>query len=437
MNEFGEGAVVQHSLLEANGDWHMDKAITHFKRLHLARIKLLRVIMVDKDMNEIRVLESNFPEACVLICHFHVIKYLKEMRSKPEFGKISSDDAVQIDACIHKLVYADSDISNEAAHFALKGLCERTGHSGFFDYFEKNWHECQDRWVMHRRADLPHFRSHTNNRLESFFGKLKDGVDGSKSMAECAKTLVAYDRRVENEYRYRLARIGQFVHSGYDEEMANVLRFTTPYVAGKVAEEYAFALDRLETYTFLRDDEDGHILHVDGGKKSYVFRDDDWRCDCEFSVSMRLPCRHVIEFRKNASAEGPVIPWASIDERWTSPLRELKKRIAFELSDIDETDEFRRSLDFLEQQWRNFRQKTCEVATPREPGEPGKHRSAAHNDSDSIDELKDQEMSSEGDSSEDKEVEEVLAGAPTIRLNPKARKVGRPKKQRQKTVASE
>ncbi|KAE9316426.1 hypothetical protein PF008_g19014 [Phytophthora fragariae] len=194
MNEFGEGAVVQHSLLEANRDWHMDKAITHFKRLHLARIKLLRVIMVDKDMNEIRVLESNFPEARVLICHFHVIKYLKEMRSKPEFGKISSYDAVQIDACIHKLVYADSDISNEAAHFALKGLCERTGHSGFFDYFEKNWHECQDRWVMHRRADLPHFRNHTNNRLESFFGKLKDGVDGSKSMAECAKTLVAYDR---------------------------------------------------------------------------------------------------------------------------------------------------------------------------------------------------------------------------------------------------
>ncbi|KAE8999099.1 hypothetical protein PR002_g18562 [Phytophthora rubi] len=123
-------------------------------------------------------------------------------------------------------------------------------------------------------------------------------------------------------------------------------------------------------------------------------------------------------------------------QRYAEALR-VTQRIAFELSDIDETDEFRRSLDFLEQQWRNFRQKTCEVATPREPSEPGKHRSAAHNDSDSIDELKDQEMSSEGDSSEDKEVEEVLAGAPTIRLNPTARKVGRPKKQRQKTVASE
>ncbi|KAE9066734.1 hypothetical protein PF010_g27745 [Phytophthora fragariae] len=40
MNEFGEGAVAQHSLLEANGDWHMDRAIDHFKRAHPDGIRL-------------------------------------------------------------------------------------------------------------------------------------------------------------------------------------------------------------------------------------------------------------------------------------------------------------------------------------------------------------------------------------------------------------
>ncbi|KAE9294079.1 hypothetical protein PR003_g24350 [Phytophthora rubi] len=73
MNEFGEGAVVQQSLLEANGDWHMDRAIAHFKRSHPTRIEKLRVIVVDKDLNEIRVLEANFPGARILICHFHAI----------------------------------------------------------------------------------------------------------------------------------------------------------------------------------------------------------------------------------------------------------------------------------------------------------------------------------------------------------------------------
>ncbi|ETI35014.1 hypothetical protein F443_18594 [Phytophthora nicotianae P1569] len=88
MHKFGEGTVVQQSLIEANGDWHMERAVEHFKRSHPTRIHLLRVIVVDKDLNEIRVLESKFPEARILICHFHVIKYLKEMRANPEFGKL-------------------------------------------------------------------------------------------------------------------------------------------------------------------------------------------------------------------------------------------------------------------------------------------------------------------------------------------------------------
>jgi hypothetical protein len=316
INEFGEGAVVQHSLLEANGDCHMDKAIYHFKHSHPTRTKLVQVIVVDKDINEIRVLETHFPEARVLVCHFHVIKYLREMGAKPEFGKVFSDDASQIDACVHKMVYADSAAAYDASHVSFGGLCDRIGIYGFFAYFEKNWHTSQERWVIYLRADLPHFHNHTNNRLESFFGKLKDGVDGSMSMAQCVKALIAYDRRVENEYRCRLSRIGQFVNSNYDEEMSNLLRFTTPDVASQVETEYAFAVDRLEVYSFVRDDEDEHLVRVQGGKKAHEFRDFVWRCSCDFSVYMRLPCRHVITFRKSGSVAGPVIPGAGIDERY-------------------------------------------------------------------------------------------------------------------------
>ncbi|OWY92868.1 LOW QUALITY PROTEIN: hypothetical protein PHMEG_00037943 [Phytophthora megakarya] len=88
---------------------------------------------------------------------------------------------------------------------------DRIGNSGFFTYFEKNWHNCQERWIMHHRADLPHFRNHTNNQLEGFLEKLKDGVDGSMSMAQCVKS--GFDLRVENEYNYRHSRIVQFVNS--------------------------------------------------------------------------------------------------------------------------------------------------------------------------------------------------------------------------------
>lgn len=65
MNEYGEGMPVQQSIIEANGDWHTDCAITHFKRVHADRWKLLRVIMVDKDR---QVPERDVSEASVRYC---------------------------------------------------------------------------------------------------------------------------------------------------------------------------------------------------------------------------------------------------------------------------------------------------------------------------------------------------------------------------------
>ncbi|OWZ18954.1 hypothetical protein PHMEG_0006869 [Phytophthora megakarya] len=176
INKFGEGAVVQYSLIEAHSDLHMDKAINHFNRPYPTKINLLRVTTVDKVLNAIWVLENHFPEVRVLTCHFHVVKYLKEMRAKPEFGKTSCEDSSQVDACVHKMVYADS--------FApLYGIC------GYV-------------WVMYLRAVLPHFCNHIKNCLDIFFEKFKDGVEPSIGMAQCMKRLVSYDRRVENEYSY-------------------------------------------------------------------------------------------------------------------------------------------------------------------------------------------------------------------------------------------
>lgn len=278
-------------------------------------MKLLRVIVVDKDMNEIRVLEANFPDARILICHFHVIKYLKEMRSKPEFGKISSDDASQIDAAVHKMVYAVSEETYNEARVSLKGICERCGIDRFFTYFEKNWHSSTELWVYYLRATLHHFNNHTNNRLDSYFGKLKEGVDGSMSMAKCIKALVSFDRRKQKDYEYRLTRIGQFRNSNYDEEMSTVLRCTTHYVAQQIELQYALGLEKASMYNFKKNATDSSVITVCGRNKEHTLRTDDWICDCEFAASMGLPCRHAIAYRRHTKVIGPVISWNRIDEK--------------------------------------------------------------------------------------------------------------------------
>ncbi|ETI41588.1 hypothetical protein F443_13184 [Phytophthora nicotianae P1569] len=472
MNEFGEGAVVQQSLIEANGDWHMERAIDHFKRFHPTRIDLLQVIVVDKDLNEIRVLEANFPAARIVLRHFHVIKYLKEMRSKPEFGKISSDDASQVDAAVHKMVYASSEHKYKEAHESLKGFCERCGIDRFFKYFEKNWHSCTDRWVYYLRATLPHFNNHTNNRLESYFGKLKEGIDSSMSMANCIKALVAFDRRKQNDYEYRLTRIGRFSNSNYDEEMSTVLRFTTHYAACQIERQYILGLENASMYNFEKDPEELSVVKIGGIFKMHALRTDDWKCNCEFAASMGLPCRHAIAYRKYTNVSGPVIPWTRIDERfvlshivrelWTNPTMELKKvrqfayekyteavrathLIASEIADIEDEAEFESMLQFVMSQWRNVRQKKIAEDIPEGDLKEALKMEDRHAFSDAdlkwefeISSSDDEECCTGDAANSDANTEKnPPASSVSIRLNPKARKVGAPKKAKKKIVAGE
>ncbi|KUF89182.1 hypothetical protein AM588_10004228 [Phytophthora nicotianae] len=238
------------------------------------------------------------------------------MRSKPEFGKISSDDASQIDAAVHKMVYASSEHKYKEAHESLKGICERCGIDRFFKYFEKNWRSCTDRWVYYLRATLPRFNNHTNNRLESYFGKLKEGIDSSMSMAKCIKALVAFDRRKQNDYEYRLTRIGRFSNSNYDVDMSTVLRFTTHYAARQIERQYTLGLENASRYNFEKDPEELSVVKIGGIFKTHTLRTDDWKCNCEFAASMGLPCRHAIAYRKYTNVSGSVIPWTRIDERF-------------------------------------------------------------------------------------------------------------------------
>lgn len=87
---------------------------------------------------------------------------------------------------------------------------------------------------MYRRGKLPHFKNHTNNRMGSFIGKHKERVDGNMSMEMCVMALIAYGRCCHNEYKYRLSRIQRCGNNSYDEEMTNILRFTTHVVAKQI-----------------------------------------------------------------------------------------------------------------------------------------------------------------------------------------------------------
>ncbi|KAG3170515.1 hypothetical protein C6341_g10788 [Phytophthora cactorum] len=83
MDQFGIGQAIQHSVIERNADWHMMKIIEHFQSVN--PWQKTNVIMVDKNLNDIHVLKSMVFDSRVLLCHFHVIKWLRgALRSQME-----------------------------------------------------------------------------------------------------------------------------------------------------------------------------------------------------------------------------------------------------------------------------------------------------------------------------------------------------------------
>ncbi|OWZ08519.1 LOW QUALITY PROTEIN: Cysteine protease [Phytophthora megakarya] len=260
-------------------------------------------------------------------------------RSKPEFVKIAVDKASQVDSAIHKMWQISP----------FERVVTENWSDCFSEYFESTRHTCQDLVVFYFRSILLYFKLPTNNRLEDFFGKLKDSVDRSMSMSPCVKAILAYDRRKQNEYEYRLARIEQF--RGYDEEMKRVFRFTTDFVPEQIEQQYSVALEKVSLYKYVS--EPGQpdlftrnrvLVTVCGETVVHKLKLDDWSCDCEFAMAMMLSCPHVIAYRKYANLPGSISPMSRIDKRWTSTARTLKKVTQFGFSPSEDPDQMQRIL---------------------------------------------------------------------------------------------
>jgi hypothetical protein len=261
------------------------------------------------------VLKTRFPDARILICLFHVIKYLKTAAHKVEFGKLSKDDHDALDTLLKNTVYSDSPGAYAGNKFALETFCTAAGFLGFYEYFLRNWDTCVEMWVMCERAKLPHFRNHTNNRLENWFGKFKKGVKPTSTMAHCVTELLNGARRSARKREFG-KRVGRDYNMNFDEEMNCVLLFTTHFVSDHVLPEYTRALAKWNVYTYeFPHGEDGQHVLVKGETKVNTVDMMDFSCTCDFALSMLLPCRHAMAFRKYKGGSS-VIPLQRIHERY-------------------------------------------------------------------------------------------------------------------------
>ncbi|KAG3079629.1 hypothetical protein PI124_g19579 [Phytophthora idaei] len=82
-------------------------------------------------------------------------------------------------------------------------------------------------WVMLHRSELPHINYHTNNRVESLFGKVKKNIKSQFPMQSSLEALLAMQSRLNEKYRAQVESTGTLGDTGYSEAIIIVLGMTT------------------------------------------------------------------------------------------------------------------------------------------------------------------------------------------------------------------
>ncbi|DAZ94876.1 TPA: hypothetical protein N0F65_008020 [Lagenidium giganteum] len=221
-----------------------------------------------------------------------------------------------------------------------------------------------------------------DNLVASFKAKQRELDDDDA----CAKLVVRfqalkYERCEVNESEHA-NKIGQRVNQSYDQELHNVLKFTNHFVAERVAEQYAAALNKADRFLFDEDSEPGSVI-VHGRRSSYKEDFSTFNCTCPIASSMRLPCQHAMAFRKTTTGYGtvvgalqcggaksrvpiPLVQASALERRQRrGPLDVGSERYKEacrithgtndELTDISSKKEFKEFADFLMSQWRAIR----------------------------------------------------------------------------------
>ncbi|KAE9285248.1 hypothetical protein PF001_g21996 [Phytophthora fragariae] len=308
---FGKGQFVQHAVVQNERLPTLLTALEEFKRNDPAWNRI-RCILIDKDFTEISVLKMAFPDAVLLLCQFHVIKYLREEIASAAY-EFNAWQKQQLQGLIQLLVYAKTEREykrlQDYMHYIM-GIGRRSAEldaelsagraeSGadaesnddapqhpFEAYFDKNWDKCRSMWCAFERQNAVTLAQEEKKFMDSLF-----------------KLSVVHDPK-------------------YDREMQLLSNLISSHACELIYEQYVFATTRgkykykeavpgVFLVQYVSDEEDA----LDEPTSTYSVMKSEWTCSCMFMTSRLLPCRHVFYLRKALGFES-ITPTQLLHPRW-------------------------------------------------------------------------------------------------------------------------
>ncbi|XP_065639408.1 uncharacterized protein LOC124809334 [Hydra vulgaris] len=143
---------------------------------------ITKVIIVDKDIGLINVLSPTFLHSSVLLCRFHVIKYIKKVVIQLSVPPSTKCELMNL---ILKMVYANSEADYHEAYDSIVNNHEFP--ESFKTYFLNNRHSCKEQWCTAYRKNKLTLGNNTNNRIENFNRQLKKIIKPNMHLSEAIK----------------------------------------------------------------------------------------------------------------------------------------------------------------------------------------------------------------------------------------------------------
>ena len=110
----------------------------------------IKYFFVDKDLQNVELLKKIFPGVIILLCTFHVIKYIHSyLANEP----LSSTEKANVMTIIQNMLYSENEEEYQHELAQLKN----TAKIEFIEYFLKNWDGCKEMWVQHFRNTMEIF----------------------------------------------------------------------------------------------------------------------------------------------------------------------------------------------------------------------------------------------------------------------------------------
>lgn len=279
--------------------------MVHAFKHHNTKWSSTNVVISDKDFTERAVFHAEFPDAALIICLFHTLRSFKREVTCEKLG-ISPGEREHALEILTKLAYSSS-AAEYAQHY--QDLQDSRLRS-VIAYYNSNWHPIRHQWVECFKGANFTVGERTNNRLESINAKIKSVCSKYASLSTFFDQFFAVLACLRNERDHSTLmvmakkRVTQFPPDSAEEQFAQII---TPYALNYVHKQIALSKQ------VKIDEDDGTQCKIVSSNGTLTVTTDS--CQCTFSHSMHLPCRHIFAVREKRQV--PLFSAACVSQRWT------------------------------------------------------------------------------------------------------------------------